>query len=60
VSDNSAYWLGLSDIKELNPLNIEVRYPEYKEQIASELSAEICDTLIVGTEEMLCWIKAQL
>ncbi|MDR1892476.1 MAG: HEPN domain-containing protein [Oscillospiraceae bacterium] len=47
-------------IKELNPLNIEARYPEYKEKIAAELSAEICDTLIAGTEELLCWIKAQL
>jgi len=47
-------------IKELNPLNIEARYPEYKEQIAAELSARICDDLIAGTEEMLCWIKEQL
>ncbi|MDR1560671.1 MAG: HEPN domain-containing protein [Clostridiales bacterium] len=47
-------------IKELNSLNIEARYPEYKEQIAEELSAEICDTLIVETEELQCWIKAQL
>jgi HEPN domain-containing protein len=47
-------------IKELNPLNIEARYPEYREQIAAELSAEICDTLISGTEELLCWIKTRL
>lgn len=47
-------------IKELNPLNIEARYPEYKEQIAAELSAGICDALIAGTEELLCWIKTRL
>jgi HEPN domain-containing protein len=47
-------------INELNPLNIEARYPEYKNQILTELSAEICEALIVKTEKMLCWIKAQL
>jgi HEPN domain-containing protein len=47
-------------IKELNPLNMEARYPEYKDQIATELTAEICDSLIVRTEKMLCWIKSQL
>jgi len=47
-------------IEDLNPLNIESRYPEYKDEIAAGLSKEICDQLIVGTEELLCWIKKQL
>jgi HEPN domain-containing protein len=47
-------------IKELNPMNIEARYPEYRERIASELSAKICDGLISETEKLLCWIKTQL
>ena len=47
-------------IKELNPMNIEARYPEYKEQIAAGLSNDICVEILAGTEEMLCWIKEQL
>jgi HEPN domain-containing protein len=47
-------------IDDLNPLNIEARYPEYKDSIAATLSNEQCKELIVGTEELLCWIKAQL
>ncbi|MCL2343792.1 MAG: HEPN domain-containing protein [Firmicutes bacterium] len=47
-------------IKELNPMNIEARYPDYKEQIAVELSDVICIEIIAGTEALLCWIKEQL
>ncbi|MDR1062026.1 MAG: HEPN domain-containing protein [Clostridiales bacterium] len=47
-------------IKELNPMNIEARYPEYKEAIAAGLTAEICRELLEGAEELLCWIKEQL
>ena len=47
-------------IKELNPMNIEARYPEYREQIAVGLSNDICRQFLAGTEEMLCWIKEQL
>ncbi|MDR3263217.1 MAG: HEPN domain-containing protein [Clostridiales bacterium] len=45
---------------ELNPLNIEARYPEYKEQIAKTLTPERCKAIIAKTEELLCWIKKQL
>jgi len=44
----------------LNPLNIEARYPEYKNQVAGSLTKEICENLVNETEEMLCWIKGQL
>ena len=47
-------------IKELNPMNIEARYPEHKEKIAAGLSNDICVEILNGTEELLCWIKAQL
>ena len=49
-----------SFIADLNPLNIEARYPEYKNKIAATLSNEVCAKLIHDTEEMLCWIKGQL
>jgi hypothetical protein len=47
-------------IEELNPLNIEARYPENEEQIALTLTLERCKSIIAGTEELLCWIKEQL
>jgi HEPN domain-containing protein len=46
-------------IEELNPLNIEARYPEYKEQVALTLTPERCRSIIAKTEELLCWIKCQ-
>ncbi len=47
-------------IKRLNPMNIEARYPEYKDIIAADLNANICCELLKETEELLCWIKQQL
>jgi len=47
-------------LRELNPLNIEGRYPEYKAGIAETLTNNKCIQLIEGTEELLCWIKQQL
>jgi len=44
----------------LNPLNIESRYPEYKDEIAADLTKENSGELIRGTEAMLCWIREQL
>ena len=39
---------------------IEARYPEYKNQAASLLDAEICSKMLIETEEFLCWIKQKL
>jgi len=47
-------------IDKLNPLNIEARYPEYKDEIAATMSKESWMKLIEETEEILCWIKKQL
>ena len=49
-----------SFIKTLNPMNVEARYPEYKEQIASGLSNDVCAEILSETEKMLCWIKKRL
>ena len=46
--------------KKLIPLQIEARYPEYKERIASTLTQEYCKQLLIETEEFLCWIKQLL
>jgi HEPN domain-containing protein len=47
-------------IEDLNPLHIEARYPEYKDEIAAGLTKENCGELVLGTEKLLCWIKKQL
>jgi len=47
-------------IDKLTPLNIESRYPEYKNKIFSTLSEKVCDNVLAETERLLCWIKQQL
>ena len=47
-------------LKELNPLNIDGRYPEYKAHIAQILTSAKVKELLKETEEFLCWIKSKL
>jgi len=47
-------------LEELTPYNIEARYPSYKEKMAAKLSAEYCESLLIRTEEFLCWTKQKL
>lgn len=47
-------------IRELNPLNIEARYPEYKDKIWQTPSKKYCEKIIERADELLCWIKKQL
>lgn len=44
----------------LNPLNIESRYPTYKDSLLSQLTSERCETIIKDTRELLEWIKTEL
>jgi HEPN domain-containing protein len=44
----------------LNPLNIEARYPDYKEKIAKTLTDERCKYIFNKTKEMLQWIKEKI
>lgn len=50
----------LDFIDELEPLNIEARYPSYKERLARSLSAEHCKELIEQTYDLQLWIKSKL
>ena len=50
----------LSLLEELNPLNIEARYPEHKEKIAKMLASGKTRRMLLETEEFLCWIKLRL
>jgi len=47
-------------LNKLTPLQIEARYPEYKEKIAATLTESYCDKLLEETEGFLCWIKGKL
>ena len=50
----------LALLNKLTPLQIEARYPEYKERIMRTLTSTVCEQLLEQTEEFLCWIKQQL
>ncbi|MCL2089410.1 MAG: HEPN domain-containing protein [Oscillospiraceae bacterium] len=45
---------------ELDPLNIEARYPDYKASISKTMTAAKTKEIINKTEEFLCWIKQRL
>jgi HEPN domain-containing protein len=47
-------------LRELNPLNIEARYPEYKNELLAMLTKDKCVEFITETENLLCWIKTLL
>lgn len=47
-------------IDSLEPLNIEARYPSYKERLMKSLSKEKCQELIEETDRLRLWIKSKL
>ena len=47
-------------IDKLEPLNIEARYPSYKERLLRSLTAEFCEELIKQTDELRQWIRNRL
>jgi HEPN domain-containing protein len=47
-------------LDELEPLNIESRYPEHKGKVLKFLTAEKCLTLLKKTKELQQWIKKKL
>lgn len=50
----------LDFIDELEPLNIEARYPSYKERLYRSLNAERCNDIIKQTDNLRIWIKNKL
>lgn len=47
-------------IDELEPLNIQARYPEYREALARQLDATNCARILSQTTEMFEWIRTKL
>lgn len=44
----------------LEPLNIETRYPTYKERLIKSLTKERCVDIIMKTNQLRKWIKKKL
>ena len=44
----------------INPLNVEARYPDYKERMAKTLTDEICEEMFEQTILLQQWIKAKI
>jgi len=47
-------------IEDLNPLNIEARYPDYKDKIAQTMTKEVTQNILTNTKELLQWIKQKI
>ena len=47
-------------IDNLEPLNIECRYPVYKEQLVKYLDESRCKQIIAETQTLQSWIRAKL
>ena len=47
-------------IDQIEPLNIEARYPSHKERLLKSLIDEKCIEIIQNTKAILKWIKVKL
>ena len=47
-------------LSNLNPLNIEARYPDYKDRIAQSLTDERCAHIFEQTKYLQQWIKEKI
>lgn len=47
-------------IDQIEPLNIEARYPSHKERLLRSLTEEKCDEIIAKTKDLQKWIKEKL
>ncbi|MFO7829427.1 MAG: HEPN domain-containing protein [Bacteroidales bacterium] len=47
-------------IDQIEPLNIEARYPSYKERLIKSLSNEKCEEIYTNTKNLQSWIKKKL
>lgn len=47
-------------IDQIEPLNIEARYPSHKERLMQSLTEQKCKEIIKNTNEIQTWIKTKL
>ncbi len=58
LDEFSEEFLQIMDVLEL--LNIEARYPSYKEKLMKSLTEGRCKKILEDTEKLRTWIKAKL
>lgn len=47
-------------LEKLTPLNVEARYPKYKEEVLKSLTQEKCESILKDTKELQKWIVMKL
>ena len=47
-------------IMDLMPLNIEARYPDYKNMIYKQLNVDKCQEIIANANALVAWIKEKI
>lgn len=47
-------------IDQIEPLNIEARYPSHKERLLKSLTNDKCIEILLKTKELQLWIKEKL
>lgn len=47
-------------ISQMMPMNIESRYPSYKDRLFKNLTPESCNQMLESTNVFLLWIKSKL
>ena len=63
IKSKTGKWLKLNKkdfIEDLNPLNIEARYPDYKSKIAQMMTKDVTKSILFNTKQLLQWIKQKI
>ena len=47
-------------IEDINPLNIEARYPTYKNNIAQTITKDVIQNIFINTRELMQWTKQKI
>jgi len=50
----------LTFIEQLSPLNIRARYPDYRRELAREITKNVAENLIIKTKELQKWTKEKI
>ena len=50
----------ISFIEQMSPLNIRARYPDYKKELAQNLTPLICEKLMANTQKLQQWTKKNI
>lgn len=50
----------VSLISQMMPMNIEARYPSYKDRLFQTLTPDFCKQMLNQTKDLVTWIKSKL